>query len=419
MPIFTPSLREWTSSKTHLGLALGFLFVSSPLHGSGFQLSERSAIGLGRAYSGESVIGDDASIVGSNPAGMSLLDHNSYSFGLTGVFPSIDVSGSTPFGPVNDRDVISDAYIPSLYYSGKINEAMSFGFGVFSPFGLESEYSQTFANSAVVEYSTMISINLNPSLSYRLNELWTVGAGFNALYADGEISSRFPGVGTQLFQLTGDDWGYGYNLGVLYEYSPTTRFGLHYRSSIDLSLSGEAEIGANPWAFPPGTYDAGLEIELPDSLELSFYHELNNQWAIHADVLWTNWSKFEDFNPIVDPAIDPFIATKENWNDVFRFSLGTTYQYSDALTLRAGIAIDKSPVETRYRTLRIADTDRFWLSLGASYHLSDCYTIDLGYTHIFAPSADINRKPGGNEDTFQGDIEGDGDLFSIGISGRF
>ncbi|MFT6862640.1 MAG: hypothetical protein ACJAVK_001199 [Akkermansiaceae bacterium] len=107
----------------------------------------------------------------------------------------------------------------------KVNEQIHFGFGAYTTYGLESGYSEAFANSAVVEFSTLRSVNLNPAFSYKPGRQWTIGAGFNALYAEGEISSRRPGVGTQLFQLTGDDWGYGYNIGVLYEHTPETRIG--------------------------------------------------------------------------------------------------------------------------------------------------------------------------------------------------
>ena len=419
MSLLTSSPREWKGHQFLASAIVGLLFIADPLSGAGYQLAERSAIGLGRAYSGESAIGDDATILGSNPAGMSLLDDHSFAFGASAFLPSVDVSGDTPFGTVEDRDVISDAQIPYLYYSRKLNENLHVGFGAFVTYGLESEYSQSFASSAVVEHSTLRTINLNPALSYRLNEKWSVGAGFNALYADGEITSLRPGVGTSLFELQGDDWGYGYNLGVLYEHSPQTRLGLHFRSAVKLSIQGDAEIGAGFGAFPVGNYPASLEVELPDSLELSLYHELTDRWAIHGDLLWTNWSKFEDFNPMVNPLIDGFYATKENWNDTLRISIGATYQYNDALTLRTGLAFDESPVDTKYRTLRIPDSDRIWASIGASYKLSDSYTLDLGYTHVFGSAENIGRKPNGNEDTFQGSADGDADLFSIGLSGRF
>jgi len=419
MPSFTSSLRELKCPPQIASTLVGILFIYDPLLGAGYQLAERSASGLGRAFSGEAAIGDDASILGSNPAGMSLLDDQSFAFGSTAILPSIDVSGNTRIGTAEDRDVISDAYVPYFYYSRKVTENLKIGFGSYVTYGLESEYSKTFASSAVVEHSALRSVNLNPAISYRLTDKWTIGGGFNALYADGEITSRRPGLGTSLFELEGDDWGYGYNLGLLYEHSPQTRVGLHFRSSIKLSLKGDADIGAGFGAFPPGNYPASLEVELPDSLELSLYHELNERWAIHGDFLWTNWSKFEDFNPMVNPLIDGFYATRENWHDTLRISIGATYQYSDVLTFRTGLAFDESPVDTQYRTLRIPDSDRVWLSIGASYKLSDSYTLNLGYTRIFSSEVSIGRKPNGNEDAFQGSADGDADLFSIGLSGRF
>ncbi len=408
-----------------LKLSLSALLLTSTAHGAGYQLAERSGNGLGRAFSGEAAIGDDASILGSNPAGMSLLDDWSFSVGANIVLPHVDANGrgfadNPPAGrAISNRDVILDAVVPYAYLTKKLNEQVTIGFGSYTTYGLKSDYTTNFSSAAVSNYSDLLTVNFNPALSYKVNEQWSLGAGFDALYTDGNLTSLQAG-GANLFDLEGDDWGFGYNLGVLFELNEGTRFGLHYRSSIDLKLEGKAEVGT---AFGPfaGTYnDAFLEVELPDTLEFSAYHELNPQWAIHADVLWTNWSKFQSLDPKVNPAIDAAFSKEQNWKDAFRFSVGTTYKHNDRLTLRAGVAYDESPVDSSNATLRIPDADRTWLSLGASYVLNDTYTLDLGYTHVFADDLSLAPKSaGGNTEAFLGEIEGSVDIFSIGLSGSF
>ncbi|MDB4275984.1 outer membrane protein transport protein [Akkermansiaceae bacterium] len=217
---------------------------------------------------------------------------------------------------------------------------------------------------------------------------------------------------------------FGYNVGILFELSDKTRFGLHYRSAVDLSLNGTADIGG---AFAPlmggasTTLDASLEVELPDTLEFSAYHELNDKLAIHADVLWTGWSKFQELAPITNNAgVDSRVYVRGNWSDAFRFSVGATYKYSDRLTLRAGAAYDESPASTPDRTLRIPDADRIWLSIGGTYVINESYNLDFGFTHILADDATIvSEANGGNEEFFQGKAEGVVNLFAIGISGSF
>lgn len=403
---------------------LGLSSVS--LLGAGFQLAERSASGLGRAFSGEAAIGDNASVLASNPAGIILLEDGALSVGLHYVHPSVDVKGATPYGPAKDSNIAEDALIPYFYYTRQINDDLSVGLGVFSSFGLATDYSNSFASRAGTETSEITTVTINPSLAYRINDQWTIGAGVDFLFADGRLSARnTPGVnaggpvGGTLFDLEGDDWGYGWNIGVLFEATDKTRIGLHYRSAIDLEIEGHAT-GSLVQSTGAAKRDASLDVELPDTVELSIYHEINDSWAVHGDVLWTNWSKFKQLAPQVHPGIDPLLLVQENWEDTYRYSIGATYKHSDKVTFRFGVALDESPVSTAHRTLRIPDADRLWVSVGATIKLSPCCNLDLGYTHIFADDAKVQyTAAGGNEGQFQGKASGDVDIIGIGISSTF
>lgn len=397
--------------------------LATQVNGAGFQLAERSARGFGRAFSGEAAIADDASVLASNPAGISLLDDWSFSIGASYINADADISGSTPDGNLSDNDVIPEAVVPYAYLTKKLNDQVSIGIGVYTTYGLKSDYSRDFANQAETDFSELLSFNVNPAISVRLSDHWTFGFGLNALYADGNLTSRSfegPAAGLSLFDLKGDDWGFGYNLGLLFELSPQTRFGLHYRSAIDLSLNGEADLGPGFGPFT-GTLDATLDVELPDTFEFSAYHEINSKLALHADILWTNWSKFESLDPSVgNPLIDPALSTRQDWDDAYRFSIGATYRHSERLTFRAGFAYDESPTSDSNRTLRIPDSDRFWASLGASLVLNETYTLDIGYTHIFADDVDLaSDDNGGNAGNFNGQGDGNVNLLALGLSGSF
>lgn len=414
-----------TKKTQYTAIAAILSMASTPLFGAGFQLQERSVSGLGRAYSGEAAIADDASILSSNAAGIIRLDDGAYSVGLQYINPSVNVKGTqfappvgaAAVGPVSDSDVAGDAIVPYFYYTRKINDNISAGIGVFSSFGLATDYSDGFAAAIGTDLSEITTLTINPSVAMRLNEQVTLGVGLDVMYAEGRLSNTLGG-GT-LFDLEGDDWALGWNIGILYELSEKTRIGLHYRSSIDLTIDGSAQL--NPPLGAPGTdVDATLDVELPDSAEFSIYHELNDKWAVHADVIWTNWSKFKTLAPETGTPADPALVVQENWNDAFRYAIGATYKHSERCTFRAGVALDESPVSTSNRTLRIPDGDRIWISIGATIKLNECYNLDLGYTHIFADDVSIVRKAaGGNEDLFSGKIGGDVDIIGIGISGSF
>lgn len=412
-----------TTQYTTIAALLGI--GSTPLFGAGFQLAERSVSGLGRAFSGEAAIADDAAVMASNPAGMIKLDDSAFSVGLQYINPNVDArgtqfappTGALAVGPARDSDVADSAFVPYFYYSRKLSDQLSVGIATFSSFGLATDYSSGFAAQVGTDKSEITTVNINPNLAYRINDQFTVGLGVTAMYAKGRLTNT--GGGGTVFDLEGDDWGFGWNIGVLYELSDSTRIGLHYRSSVELTIDGDADLGP-PLGLPGTNVDATLEVELPDTVEFSVYHEINDKWAVHADVLWTNWSKFKTLAPETGTPADPALVVQENWEDAFRYSAGVTYKHSEKVTFRAGIALDESPVSTADRTLRIPDGDRFWVSVGATIKLNECYNLDLGYTHIFADDTSIVRKAaGGNEDLFTGKAGGDVDLFGIGISGTF
>lgn len=396
--------------------------------------------GLGRAFSGEAAIGDDASVLASNPAGIILLDDTAVSVGLSYIRPSADARGTatfaTPFGEVEQEvsssDVGDEVVVPSLYITHKINDDLSIGFGTFTTYGLSTDYEfEGFSGSTpLADTSTLESVNANLALAYRLNSKLTLGIGANVLYADGRLNSttaRGPGQGpfagapsnVRVFNLEGDDLGYGYNIGVLYELSEGTRFGLHYRSAVDLKLEGETDFAGVPGQIAPSdSADTTLSVTLPETIELSAYHEINRCWAVHGDIVWTRWSRYNGLSPQVSDRPDLNLVLDRtldsNYQDVFRYSIGATYKPSDRLALRTGLAYDESPINNNERDLRIPDQDRFWLSFGASYAISENWNLDAAYTHIFVSDATINAADG-----FEGEVSGDVDIFALGVSGTF
>jgi len=399
--------------------ALAALCLSNLAQGAGYQLQERSTKGLGRAFSGEAAIADDASVLASNPAGMLLVPGDTaVSVGLSGIFPDVDVQGVfTPTGapggvPTSASGVADDAVVPYFYLTQKLNDKVIVGFGSYTTYGLATNYPLSFAARSLADKSELKTVNLNPSIAYRINSQWSIGVGFNALYGDGKLNSTFPNS-LPLLDLAGDDWGFGYNVGVMFELTDSTRFGLHYRSEVDLTLEGRVVSAAAAIWNGPGIVD----VTLPDSLELSAYHEINDRWAIHGDAVWTGWSDFQQLQPIVFGAPVQPPATIENWNDVWRFSIGTTWKTTDRLTLRAGVAYDQSPVDQQFLTLRIPDSDRLWLSCGMSYQINPCWSIDLAYTHLFTDAVRINETTGSGN--FVGTAEGSTNLIAVGMSGHF
>ncbi len=225
-------------------------------------------------------------------------------------------------------------------------------------------------------------------------------------------------------ELTADDWSFGYNLGALYQITPTTRMGFAYRSGIDHKLKGDADFTRSPQfnafltaAGSSAFSDTGAStvLHLPATLAISFAHQVTPALEVHGDLSWIQWSRFDKLVITYDNAAQPATITTEEWDDTFRVALGGNYKLNPQWTLRAGLALDQSPVPSAARrTPRIPDADRTWLSLGAGYQVSSRLSVDVGYTHLFFDSADIdNTTEGALRYNLKGEYDGSANLLGV------
>lgn len=402
------------------------LALSSVSYGAGFQLQERSTSGQGRAFAGESAVAEDASAIVSNPASMLLLEGTQISSGITYVAPDVEVSGSTTSpvplgsGPTKDSKVAVAAAIPYFHLSHKLDENLAIGASLHSRFGLSTDYSKNFLGSNIADKSEIRTFYLSPKAAYRMNSKLSLGAGFDVIYTDGELSNSFTSAqgGAEITNVSGDDLAYGFNLGALYQINDKTRVGLSYYSKVDLKLEGEitTESGVTGLLAPNSKVDGQVKSELPSSIDLSIYHEVSPQWALHSNVTWTDWSAFKELTVETNNGNLPTVV--ENWKNTVRLAIGTTYKHNNKWTFRAGAAFDESPVRSsEFRTLRIPDSDRFWFSTGATYTINENYSLDLAYTHILAKTVDITDSS--PVASFEGKASGHVNLFAFSVNGKF
>jgi len=411
-----------------LVVCVSLLSVGSAF-GAGFALIEQGVSGLGNAYAGGAAVAEDASTIFYNPAGMTRLNGHQVILGAHLITPyanfenkgSTHVTGAPLIGDDNGNG--GDAkIIPNFYYSRKVSDRFSVGIGINTPFGLATTYSDDWVGRYHGIKSDLMSININPSVAYKVTDQLSIGAGFSAQYVDAELSSAidFGTIGASLgipglipqrndgfFELEGDSWGVGYNLGLLYEFTKNTRAGISYRSRIEHTLEGDADFSKVPAPFSSSfrDTDAEAEVTLPDSLSVSLSHQFNPQWVVMADFTWTNWSLFDELIVKFD-SDQPSNRTIENWQDSYRYSLGASYMPDKNWTIRIGSAYDTSAVsEAKYRTPRIPDGDRIWTALGFGYKVSNMFGFDIAYAHLFINDPDINKTATG-DDRLRGALKG-------------
>ncbi|TMG94597.1 MAG: transporter [Betaproteobacteria bacterium] len=413
-------------------------------YGSAFALQEQSGSGLGNAFAGGAAVAEDAATIYANPAGMSrLTGMQAVGAGsLICVETKFSDSGSLPASLQalggNGGDAGSCAVVPALYLASPINKQWSVGIGVNAPFGLKTEYDSDWIGRFQAVKSKIETINVNPAVSFKASDMVTIGGGANYQHLKAELTSRVNYAGaiglaaqqaaaagqipaaaiTPILtaysgaqsdaKITGNDGAWGWNIGVLVNIDPQTRFGASYRSTIKYDVSGSAEFSNPPVPALPASLapvagalanavngvlangDVKLSLKLPDTANVSIFRQINSKWDVMADLQYTGWSTVQNLT-IVRSTGALLSTTPENFRDTWRASIGANYRYSDQWMFRGGLAFDQSPVRDAQRTPRLPDNDRTWISFGAQYKFSPQLLLDAGYTYIFVKNPSMSR----------------------------
>lgn len=384
-------------------------------HAAGFALIEQNASGLGNAYAGAAAVAQDASTVFFNPAGMTQLPDRQLVVAGHLIKAKAEFSGTvTPgaLGGGDGGDAGGLALVPNAYYAFRLTPDVHLGVGLNSPFGLKTEYDADWIGRYQAIKSEVKTININPSIAYKVSETVSLGAGLNIQWVEATLTNRQPlPAPVPLVTIKGDDYGWGYNLGALWQLTPATRVGLSYRSEVDYTLEGTSSASDPVVGALNGPVTAA--VTLPDSASLSLLHKLSPAWDLLADVTWTGWSDFDDL-PIRGTVNK---TTIENWEDILRYSLGATWHMSDQLSLRGGVAYDEAPVSDLYRTPRIPDGARTWVAVGGQYRLSRQRVLDFGYAHLFVNSPGLQSVDNGT--TLNGSYDASVDILSAQLTLNF
>jgi long-chain fatty acid transport protein len=431
-----------------LAIGAGHVFAA------GFALQESNGSGLGNAYAGGAAVAEDASTVWANPAGMSRFGTMQAAAALNLVKPSMKFSNNGSINALTQPlggdggDAGSLNFVPAMYFVAPINKQWAVGIGISGPFGLVTEYDDGWAGRFQAIKSDVKTVNVNPALSWKINDAFSVGAGFSYQqlkgtftananysaamaqgYAAGAAAGAFPAslVPTLIastpglqsnVSIEGDDWSWGWNVGGLWNIDRNNRIGVHWRSDIKYKVTGNAEV-CNPAPNTATGYCGVLlptvpssiapivtatsatinrtalasggvyaDIKVPGIANVSYFGTLNDRWDVMADVQWTHWSTIQDLT-FVRNSGTVFSSVPLVFEDAWRVSGGANYKYNDQWMFRGGLAWDQTPVQDEHRTARLPDSDRIWLNLGVQYKYDKNWKLDLGGSYIFVQDGDI------------------------------
>lgn len=441
-------LRTPSRPALRLAVAIAATLSASSAFAAGFQIRENSAIGLGRAFAGSGAAPGDAAIIANNPAGMSLLDGFIAQADLSLIDLSVEFEGGgrdaigQPLSGGDGGDGGDLSPVPAAYFSAPLSDRFRIGVSLTAPFGLKTDYDDGWVGRYQALKSELKTIDLGVALSYRISDSFSLGGSVIYQYADAELSNAvdfgaiLAGQGVPGFlpqsadgraTVEGDDNAWGWSLGALWHFNDRANIGLSYRSEIDHTLDGTADFDvpadvAAVFAQLPGNLftDTGgrADLSTPAVATLSGYFALSDRIALMADVSRTFWDSFEDITVEFDNPAQPDSVDEQNWRNTWFASLGADFKLDERWTLRAGLAYDQTPTQLGFRSPRVPDTDRRWLSLGASFEPSESWLLSFGYTRLFTNEPEIaNVSATGS--TLSGHVDAGTNLFAASAAYRF
>ena len=400
----------------------GVSVAVSTAFAAGFQLTEQSSLGAGRAYAGAGIVGDDLSAVHYNPAGMTLLDGTRFQAGGVWIGLNADFKGNNG---ESENGRLKGQMIPAGYVTHQVNDKVWLGFAMTVPFGMGTEYDRNWEHANRGTSAKIYTFDMNPSIAYKVSDFISVGAGVSVQYAKAELGMRMdapgvPGMDMAHGKVEADSWDWGYNFGIMISPTDKLRFGLAYRSAIEHDADGDVtlssvnakNLGALLGDVSTGAMLATLlegqmlgtaaTIKTPDTLMLTGTWEATDQLRLSGLIRWANWSNFDDLTLENDiPAgigmqvaqlgqmgqtlagAVKEVVIENKWQDTWLFSVGADYRINSAFTVRGGLAYETSPVDDQStRMAVIPDTDRVWFSLGASWYPTQDLQFDVGATYL-------------------------------------
>lgn len=328
--------------------------VAGAAHASGFDLIEREAAGLGRAYAGQAAVRSPAA-VSFNPAAVPA--STQLALDLTQLWNRLA-----------PEDAGTPATVPAAFVTRH-----GIGLGLYGAFGLATDYPDDWVGREHALHSGIEAARVQLAGGRALSPSLRLGASLFVQYFQAELSQAVPTPwGDRRLTVKGDDVSPGWSLGMLWSPRPTLDLGVSFSSAVDHTLTGTA-------TTPHGRQPASVRLTTPEVVRTGVRWSLRPTWTVLAGASWTRWSRLERLD--IHLADGATLSESHGWRDTWRLDLGAEHARGP-WTWRLGTAWDQSPIpDAARRTPRLPDSDRTWLAAGVDYQ-TDTWTLSLGYAHV-------------------------------------
>lgn len=355
-----------------------FAAFASAANAGGFQLTEQSALALGRAYAGVGVDGSDVSGVYYNPATMTLHPGTQMQLGIVGVGLNLDYAGDNG-SRENGRK--KPEVVPHAFVSHQLTDDAWVGFALTVPFGLSTDYSNNWDQAGEGTSAMIKVIDFNPNFAYKLSDKVSLGAGVSFQYVKAKLGFNKSNAGLGMTHLDVDGHEWGWNVGLMWTPVDTVRVGLSYRSKVEHTVKGNMTTGAQIPQLQ--NINASVTMDAPAWAMLSAAWDVNDWLSLYGTFRWADWSSFQNLTVDLDSQILPDQTMPKKWKDTYLMTLGYDAKMSDFWTLRGGVGYETSTIsDPTLRTGTIPDADRYWLAIGSSFHWTKDFQTDVAFAHL-------------------------------------
>ena len=386
------------------------MFVSSAWGGGVWFYELAAAPDIGTAAAGRAALAADASTASINPAGMTRLERSQMLASALGIY--VDAEFDTEVSGFGGGDGgNAGGFVPGggFHYVHRVTDDLRLGISAASYFGLGVEYDNDWAGRYYSTKAELLTFGLNPGVGYRVNNWLSLGAGFSVLYAELDQKSAInnsavpgqAGLSDGQLKFEDDDVAYGFNLGVLLTPWVDSRFGLTYRSEVDLEFKDVASL-ENAGPVLQGLLNVSglagskvdIDMTIPQALMLSGYHQLNPRWAIMGNIGWQDWSEFGKQDLTLRSTTSTTFTQDLDYDDTWHFALGAQYRFADPWLWSFGVAYDTSPADEDTRTPDVPLDRQIRIGTGIQYDWNEDVTVGAAYAYVDTGKAKIDQDGG-------------------------
>jgi long-chain fatty acid transport protein len=336
---------------------------------------------------------DNPSAIFYNPAGITQLDGSNVRAGLYELYldPSYKPPGGAPNGGQTYYDQHNFATVPQFYYTyTPAEQPVSFGVGIYSPYGLGVSWPQDTGFRSVSTRGSLTYITANPVVALKLAPNFSIAGGVTANYANTDLEqglrrNEIPSV-PDYFKFRGDGWSVGYNLGILWQPVEVISLGVSFRSSSTVSLKGHTQF-ARPPQIHPTQEEAQTDFSFPLNAVFGISYRPTPKWNLEFDANYTDWSSFGTID--IQQAVTTYPLQKDisltlDWQPSWMFSFGATRYFEHGWHVSAGYAYNENSVPDANYTPLAEDLDRHFFGVGAGVK-GRRFDLDLTYQFGYGP----------------------------------